>query len=319
MISDAALICIAGPTASGKSALALRLAQRLGGEIISADSMQLYRGLEIGTAQPTAADRSLIPHHLFGCLDLSERVDVTLFVRLADEAVAGVFGRGRVPIVVGGTGLYLKALLHGLDDLPADPRLRADLDRAYDRDDRFDALRERMRELDPASESRWHNCRRKLIRALEVRLLSGRSLTELQTGARPPRYRAFTRILQWSPDDLRRRIAERARFMLQNGWIREAADALAAGLMNTPTARQALGYGIIGEYLAGNLSMEEAAVRIINQTCQLARRQRTWFRHQHPEAVTVPLPGDPVPELLREWRVFVRSNRRIPPDVPLEH
>ncbi len=312
MISDAPLLCLTGPTASGKSALALRLARELDGEIVSADSMQLYRGLEIGTAQPTAAEQALVPHHLIGCFDWSERIDVTRFVRLADAAIADIRARGRVPIVVGGTGFYVKALLYGLDDLPADPVLRRELDRTYDRDDRFDALRARMRELDPAAESRWHDCRRKLIRALEVRLLTGRSLLELQHGPRPLRYRTFARTLQWPPDLLRLRIAERTRAMLRNGWIEEAAAALAAGLPDTPTAHQALGYAVIAEHLAGRWTVEETAERIITRTCQLARRQRTWFRHQHPEALPVLLPGDPLPTLLHEWRDFVRQPQQQP-------
>ncbi len=306
MNSEIPLLCITGPTASGKSALALQLARELNGEIVSADSMQLYRGLEIGTAQPTAEEKALIPHHLVGCFDLSERIDVTRFVRLADAAIADIRARGRIPIIAGGTGFYVKALLYGLDDLPADPELRRELDLAYDRDDRFDALRMRMRELDPAAEARWHNCRRKLIRALEVRLLTGRSLLELQKGPQPLRYHTFARTLQWPPELLRQRIAERTRLMLHNGWIEETATALAAGLASSPTAHQALGYAVIAEYLAGKLTLVETTERIINRTCQLARRQRTWFRHQHPEALPISLPGEPLPVLLCEWKNFIR-------------
>ncbi len=312
MTAATPLLCITGPTASGKSALALRLARELNGEIVSADSMQLYRGLEIGTAQPTAEEQALVPHHLIGCFDWSERIDVTRFVRLADAAIADIRARGRVPIIAGGTGFYVKALLYGLDDLPADPELRRKLDQTYDRDDRFEALRARMRELDPAAEIRWHACRRKLIRALEVRLLTGHSLLELQHGARPLRYRTFARTLQWPPDLLRHRIAERTRTMLRNGWIEEAAAALAAGLAETPTAHQVLGYAVIAEYLAGRLTLEETAERIITRTCQLARRQRTWFRHQHPEALPIPLPGEPLPTLLREWREFIQQDQGYP-------
>ena len=148
------LLAVMGPTASGKSELALELARRLDGEIVSADSMQLYRGLAIGTAQPTAEERAEVPHHLVGILDLSERADVVDFVARAERAVADIERRGKVPVIVGGTGYYLKALLYGLDDLPADPALRAELDRRYDSEAGGAELRERMAAEDPAALAR---------------------------------------------------------------------------------------------------------------------------------------------------------------------
>ena len=243
------IVVIMGPTASGKSALALELARKRGGEIVSVDSMQLYRGLEIGTAQPTAEEQMEIPHHLVGCFDFHERIDVFMFQRLADAAIAEIRRRGRLPVLAGGTGLYLRALLYGLDDLPADPGLRQELDAAYDSEAGETALKRRMAELDPAGLARWENCRRRLIRALEVRLLTGKSILELQK----------------NPFD-------RLRYPVR------------AGLLETPTAHQALGYRLIAEHLAGRFGFEELHARISTATWQLARRQRTWFRHQHPEA-----------------------------------
>ena len=184
------LVVIMGPTASGKSALALDVARRRGGEIVSVDSMQLYRNLEIGTAQPTAEERREIPHHLVGCFDFHQRIDVFTFVRLADAAVADIRRRGKLPVLAGGTGLYLRAFLYGLDDLPADPALRKKLDAAYDSEAGEGALRERMAELDPAGLERWAGCRRRLIRALEVRLLTGKSILELQ--------KELARYLEWN-------------------------------------------------------------------------------------------------------------------------
>ncbi len=281
-----------GPTASGKSALALELARELGGEIISADSMQFYRGLEIGTAQPTAAEQREARHHLVGCFSFLRKVDVFQFVKLADAAAAEIRARGNLPIIAGGTGLYLRALLYGLDDLPADPELRGRIDAEFDSDAAEPELHRRMAELDPAGLERWKNCRRRLLRALEVRLLTGKSILELQQNPgdrlRFP-VRAFKLVND--PAELRDRIARRARQMLDGGWIEEAEQAIRNGLLDSPTAHQALGYRLIAEFLAGRLDRNRLEERIVTATWQLARRQRTWFRHQHPEAKELPMPA----------------------------
>lgn len=279
------LTVIMGPTASGKSALALRLAAETGGEIVSADSMQLYRDLPIGTAQPSPEERAAIPHHLVGIYDLSERAEVYRYRAMADDAIAEIRRRGKHAIVCGGTGLYLRALLYGLDDLPADRELRRELDEKYDSPEGEILLLERMAELDPAAFARWKNCRRRLIRALEVRLLTGKSIMELQQGPKPLRYPdAAVWRLDPSPETLKRNIARRAENMLRNGWIDEARRAIANGLFSTPTAHQALGYRQIADYLDGRLSADQLLSAIRTATWQYARRQRTWFRHQHPEA-----------------------------------
>jgi tRNA dimethylallyltransferase len=279
------VVVIMGPTASGKSALALKWAQQRGGEIVSIDSMQVYRGLEIGTAQPTPEERKLVPHHLVGFMDIRERVEVFSFCERADAAIADIAARGRVPILAGGTGLYLRSLLYGLDDLPNDPELRAELDREYDSDAGEAALRERMRELDPAALEKLSKCRRRLIRALEVRLITGRSLLELQGNRKPKlRYEAEAWRLDPPAEVLKDKIARRAHLMLESGWIDEAKRALDAGLLAAPTAHQALGYRIIAAHLRGEFDRAELERRIVTATWQFARRQRTWFRHQHAEA-----------------------------------
>lgn len=279
------IVVIMGPTASGKSALALKWAQQRGGEIVSIDSMQVYRGLEIGTAQPTAEERKLVPHHLVGFMEISERVEVFSFCERADAAIADIAARGKVPILAGGTGLYLRSLLYGLDDLPNDPDLRAELDAEYDSDAGEAALHERMRELDPAALEKFSQCRRRLIRALEVRLITGRSLLELQ-GVTKPKLRYDVEAWRLDPlaEALKARIARRAHLMLERGWIDEAERALDAGLLSAPTAHQALGYRFIAEFLHGAFDRAELEQRIVTATWQFARRQRTWFRHQHPEA-----------------------------------
>ena len=285
------LLVICGPTASGKSALALAAARKYDGEIVSIDSMQLYRGLEIGTAQPTREEQQEIPHHLVGCFDIAERIDVTRFVELADQAVAKILSRGKLPILAGGTGLYLRTFLHGMDDLPASPTLRRELDEKYDSQEGFPALCAEMRRLDPAAYEKFHTCRRRLIRAMEVRLLAGKSILDLQSsGPRPCRYPVHAFRLECEKDWLVGRIRERTRAMLNGGWIDEARSALARGLLNTPTAHQALGYRLIAEFLAGKYSRDELEERIVTATWQFARRQRTWFRYQHPEAFPLPRP-----------------------------
>ena len=278
-----------GPTASGKSSLALKAAQLYGGEIVSADSMQLYRGLEIGTAQPTMEERASVPHHLVGIWDIDVRADVFTFQNLADAAISDIRRRGKLAIVAGGTGLYLKNLLYGLDDMPGDRELRKELDQEYDYPEKEDALREKMAQLDPEALEKFRLCRRRLIRALEVKLLTGKSILELQTQCTPQlRYPNIMAIkLEVPPEELAEKIAIRTQKMLDDGWINEARRAIENGLLQTPTAHQALGYKIIAEYLDGNISSEKLCEKLCAATRQYARRQRTWFRHQHPEAVAM--------------------------------
>ncbi len=286
------IVIFMGPTASGKSALALRAAEQLGGEIISVDSMQLYRGLEIGTAQPTAEEQRRVRHHLVGTFDFHHRIDVFQFQKLADDAIRNVLSRGKLPVLAGGTGMYMKVLLYGIDDLPADRALRAELDAEFDAPEREEALHRKMAALDPAALEQWKNCRRRLIRALEVRLLTGKSILQLQQNAASGtlRYNVRAWKLETPSELLRERIARRTSQMLHASWIDEAAVAIENGLLESPTAHQALGYRLIGEFLAGRMKYSELRERIITATWQLARRQRTWFRHQHPEAMVLPMP-----------------------------
>ena len=282
---DKPLLVIAGATASGKSALALQAALKLNGEIVSVDSMQLYADLPIGTAQPSPEEKSQVPHHLVGIYDLQERSEVFRFCSMADKIIADIRSRGKLPILCGGTGLYLKALLYGLDDLPGDRDLRRELDELYDSDAGEVLLHQRIAALDPAAFEKWKLCRRRLIRALEVFLLTGRSIVELQQGRKNTlRYNVSAFILDLASDILKERIAKRAKQVLDSGWIEEAENAINRGLFSTPTAHQALGYRQIADYLDGKTGKDELFQKICTATWQYARRQRTWFRHQHPEA-----------------------------------
>lgn len=281
---------IMGPTASGKSDLALAVARASSGEIISADSMQQYRGLDIGTAKATAAEQAEVPHHLIDVLSIGEKSDIFQYCDRAERAVREILSRGARPVMEGGSGLYLHAFLYGLDHLPADPRIRKELDRKYDDPEHFPELCTIMESCDPADLEKFGTHRRKLIRAYEVFLLSGRPMAELQSGPRKPRagFRQF--LLVWDRAALRERIFRRTEIMLSSGWIEEAERMISAGLLRSPTAWQALGYARIGEYLSGAISRTELRDRIAVATCQYARRQMTWFRHRHPEAEPVAMP-----------------------------
>jgi tRNA dimethylallyltransferase len=284
---------IMGPTASGKSSLAMFLAEKLEGEIVSVDSMQLYKGLDIGTAKPTLEERQRVPHHLIDICSFDQRLNVYQFVETAGQAIDNILHRGKLPILCGGTGLYFKALLYGLDPLPGDAKLRAELDVKYDNEAGFADLKDLMSRIDAADYKRWQSHRRKLIRALEVFTLTGKSITELQTIHQPElRFPVAARILIWDREKLRNRIALRTGIMLESGWIEEAEKAIAAGILSSPTAHQAIGYRIIGRYLKGEIDYDKMKELIITGTWQYARRQLTWFNRQHPEAEKIVMPID---------------------------
>jgi tRNA dimethylallyltransferase len=271
---------LTGPTAVGKSAIALELAERVGGEIISVDSMQVYRGLDVGTAKPSAAERVRVPHHLIDVADLSESFDVARFVALATAAEAGIRGRGRVPVYCGGTGFYLKALWEGVGAAPpADPALRMELESLS-----LEQLLVELADRDPAAYAVIdRRNRRRVTRALEVVRLTGRPFSE-QRPARsgpvapvaPGRLIAFRR----EPGDLRRRIDARVERMFADGLVAETRTLLEHGLASNRTAMQALGYRQAVEHLAGERALADTIALVKARTWQFARRQMTWLRHQ---------------------------------------
>ena len=283
---------IMGPTAAGKSELAFALARECGGEIVSADSMQFYRGLDVGTAKPTAEERRLVPHHLIDSMDISEKADVFRFRTDALRIIGEIRARGHLPVVAGGSGLYLHALVYGLDVLPAKQSLRDELDAAYDNEERFPELAAVMERECPLDFKRIYPHRRKLIRAREVFLLSGKQISELHSGGFVPDPAFAQFVLVRDRADLVDRIRRRAAAMLESGWIEEAKEMLAKGLLQAPTAWQAIGYAQIGDYLAGKMTRDELLESIVIATRQFARRQASWFRTQHKEAVVLNLPAE---------------------------
>jgi tRNA dimethylallyltransferase len=272
---------LAGPTAVGKSAVALALAETLGGEIISVDSMQVYRGLDLGTAKPTAAERARVPHHLLDVCDLHTAFDASLFVRLAQRAMAEIQARGRTPIFCGGTGLYFTAFLEGLGDAPpADEKLRAKLATTPPAE-----LLAELREHDPATfEKIDQKNPRRVLRAVEVLRLTGRKYSEQRaawtlaprlTGHAYPRF-CFTR----QTDDLRQRINARVDEMFSRGLAEETRRLLPQGLAENQTAMQALGYRQVVAYLRGERGLAETIELVKTRTRQFAKRQLTWFRRR---------------------------------------
>ncbi len=273
------LVALIGPTASGKSAVALHVAEACGAEIVSLDSMQVYRGMDVGTAKPDAAERARVPHHMLDLADPSERYDVTRFLSDLEEAVTSIRARGRRALFVGGTGFYLKVLSAGLFRGPdVDPVLRAELEQRA-RDSGPQALHAELARADPISAAKLHpNDVKRVVRALEVWQQTGKPLSAWQTQWGSATFAARTLVgLEVAVPELDRRIARRAREMLAAGWPAEAArvrDTTGFG----PTAAQALGYAEALAVHDGELDALEAARRIALSTRQFARRQRTWYR-----------------------------------------
>jgi tRNA dimethylallyltransferase len=281
--SEAALV-LTGATASGKSALALRIAETCAAEIIALDSMTLYRRMDIGTAKPSPADRRLVAHHLIDVLDPAEEASVAWWLERALAAAADIAARGKRALFVGGTGLYLKALLFGLFEGPgADPAVRRRLEAEASAPGGLDSLWRRLQEVDPTAASRLHaNDLRRVVRALEVWEATGRPLSSWQTEWKEEGGPASPLPVFWLDPpraDLHRRINRRTLEMLARGWLDEARSLLELRPPPGPTASQAVGYRELFEHLRGERTLAEATERIQARTRQFAKRQVTWFRH----------------------------------------
>lgn len=272
-------VVIAGPTASGKSDVALALARLVDGEIVSVDSMQVYRGLDIGTAKPTPAARTLVPHHGIDIVGLESAFDAARFLHLASEVVPAIQARGRIPILCGGTGLYFNAWLNGLGTAPApDPVLRAELE----------ALPTAVL-LDELARKDWQTFdeidvdnRRRVIRAVEVIRLTGKpfSAQRARWTDRAPTLAGRAFGLERSREDLVDRIHQRVDRMFASGLVEEVKSLLDQGLRTNRTAMQAIGYRQVVEHLAGQHRLRETIELVKTRTRQYAKRQMTWFRGQ---------------------------------------
>ncbi|MDD5198262.1 MAG: tRNA (adenosine(37)-N6)-dimethylallyltransferase MiaA [Terrimicrobiaceae bacterium] len=268
---NSGILFIAGPTGVGKSSLALALAERLGGEIVGADAFQIYTGLPILTAQPTPQDLRWLPHHLIGCISVGETFDVHRYAALAQPALADVIARGKIPLVVGGTGLYFRALIEGFDPAPPpDAGLRAELDALE-----LPRLIERLRMADPDAPARVDvRNKRRVVRAIEIVEGSGRPLAEFRT---TPSSEARGLLLVRDREEMQRRIEANVRSMFDAGVIDEVRSL---GESVGPTAARAIGLRQIQALLHGRLTRAECETAMITTTRKYAKRQLTWFRNQ---------------------------------------
>jgi tRNA dimethylallyltransferase len=265
-------IIVAGPTGVGKTAFAVELANRLDGEIIGADAYQVYRGLETLTGQPSQQMLSAVPHHLIGFLPPTEAFDAAQFSTLARERISEVFSRGKVPIVTGGTGLYIKALTHGLADVPpANPALRSELASLSPQ-----RLRKRLFEVDPAAQIDLQNPRR-VLRALEISTLTGRPASEMRRSWEEKTVLGFRGLLLVRERaELHARIVENVRRMFEHGVVGEVGRIRAIG----PTAAMAIGLREIQALRRGEITEAECIAAVTIPTLRYAKRQLTWFRNQ---------------------------------------
>ncbi len=275
------LLCIVGPTASGKSDLALATCEAVGGELVSADSIQIYRGFDIGSGKPTHEERARIAHHFVDTHDALSPIDAVSFARLADATIRDIRGRGRIPIVCGGTFFWVRALVLGLVDAPAaDATIRA-RHRALADERGRGALHEELRRVDPESAERLHpNDFVRVSRALEVHELSGRKLSDWQTehGFKEKRFDAAMLAIAHEPEALTERITARVERWLDHGWLDEVRALLDAGYGDA-RAMASVGYSEVRAHVQGKLTREELAGSIVRATRVFARRQRTWLGH----------------------------------------
>lgn len=298
------LIVIAGPTASGKTACAVALCRRVDGEVVSADSMQVYRGMDILTAMPTEAERGGVVHHMLGIADPSEKFSAAAYRERANAAVADILSRGRMPVLCGGTGLYINALTRPMSfSEKSDERLHGELMALADEPGGARRLHRVLEEVDPESAARLHeNDVRRVARAIEVFRLTGMTQTEQsrRDAQREGAYDETLFALDWPRDVLYGRIDHRVDAMLEAGLVDEVRR-----LMNesdrAPTAAQAIGYKEIAAALSGRMTMDEAVAKVKQATRNFAKRQLTWFRRD-PRTVWIPAQGRTAEEIAGEMQ-----------------
>jgi len=276
------LLLISGPTAVGKSAVALELARRCNAEIINGDSLQVYRYLDIGTAKPDRTERGLLPHHLFDILDPDQPFNATDFQLRADAVIAEIHGRGALPLVVGGTGLYLKALLFGLCQMPEiDPEIRTQLEIRLEQEG-CESLHTELGRYDAAMAARLApRDKTRVIRALEIVLATGKSITHFQEQHKfsAPRYDFLHVFLDLDREQLYQRINHRVELMIETGLRDEVQSILKKGYSPELKPLQSIGYRQMIDHLAGRLTLEQAIADTQQATRRYAKRQLTWFRN----------------------------------------
>ena len=306
------IICIAGPTASGKTALAVELARRFDGEVVSCDSMQVYRRMDIGTAKPFPEERQGIPHHMIDVADPDEDFSVSRYCEMASPIVDDIVARGKTAIIAGGTGLYMDSLIKGNNFAPfpstgCRERLEAQCDEMG-----MEFMMNMLREIDPEAAERIHD-RKRMIRALEVYQETGETITEhnRKTQLIPPKYSPLWFGLDFEPRQaLYDRIDLRVDIMLKQGLVEEIQNLLASGIPEKCTAMQAIGYKEFVDTLDGRCTIEEAAAQVQQSSRRYAKRQLTWFRRNKAMNWLVRQSGEGAEEILeRATRIVMNSDK----------
>ena len=306
------IICIAGPTASGKTALAVELAKELDGEVVSCDSMQVYRRMDIGTAKPTREEMQGIRHHMLDVAEPDEDFSVSRYCAMAGPIVDDIVARGKTAVIAGGTGLYMDSLIQGNDFAPfPSTGVREHLDAEADSCG-IQVLFDRLKSIDPDAAGKLHlSDRKRIIRALEVYLETGETITEhnRKTQLIPPRYRPIWLGLDFeNRADLYGRIDARVGMMLEAGLVEEIRSLLASGIPEKCTAMQAIGYKEFVAALDGKCSIEEAADQVRQSSRRYAKRQLTWFRRNQSMHWLIRHPGQDGAEILEAARQVLREN-----------
>ena len=277
------IVCVVGPTASGKTKMGVALARRFDGEVVSVDSMQIYRGMTIGTAAPTAEEMEGVPHHMIAVADPAESWSVARFTDAADTCVQDILRRGKLPVLVGGTGLYLDALVRGnsFAEGSAGTEIRAALQKRMETEG-AEVLLAELRSIDPEAAARLHlKDEKRILRALEVWQETGKTITQhnLESQLQPPRYEAVYIGLDFqNREDLRARIDRRVDLMVEQGLLQEVQTLLDSGIPRTATALQAIGYKQFLAVEEGYATASEAVEEVKRRSRQYAKRQLTWLR-----------------------------------------
>ena len=305
------IICIAGPTASGKTALAVELAKELGGEVLSCDSMQIYRRMDIGTAKPAVEEQQGIVHHMIDVADPEEDFSVSRYCEMATPILEDILARGKTAIVAGGTGLYMDSLMKGNDFAPTPAtghrqRLEEKLATVG-----LDSMIAELSAIDPEAVERSQKNPRRIIRALEVYYETGKTITEhnIATQAIPPKFSPLWLGLDFDPRaDLYERIDRRVDIMLEMGLMDEIRDLLASGIPANSTAMQAIGYKEFVDALNGRCTIQEAADQVRQSSRRYAKRQLTWFRRNKAMNWLTRHPGEGADEILEKARRLVLNS-----------
>ena len=305
------IITIAGPTASGKTALSILLAKEMDGEIVSCDSMQVYKDMDIGTAKPTPEEQQGIPHHMLSVAEPWEDFSVSRYCAMADPIVEDILRRGKSPIIVGGTGLYMDALIRGNAFAPCPSTGRREELEALAASQGIEAVIERLRAVDPGSAARLHpSDQKRIIRAMEVYLETGMTITEhnRKTQEIPPKYHPIRFALtDRQRQTLYDRIDRRVDAMVEAGLIEEIQGLLARGIPEKCTAMQAIGYKEFVAALHGACSLEEAAGQVKQSSRRYAKRQLTWFRRNPENIWLIREDGQTSMEILDSARQYLRD------------